>query len=107
MTTHIEFSRRATKDIRQLDKPTARRIIEVLERDLAAEPPPDNLDIKQLQGAAPWLRLRIGTHRVLYRPMTPEEISSFADDKTKDDDDGYLVARIVHRRDLDQAVGTL
>jgi mRNA-degrading endonuclease RelE of RelBE toxin-antitoxin system len=108
MTTHVELSRRATKDLRQLDKPTARRILAVLQRDLSAEPPPDNLDIKLLQGAEPWLRLRIGTYRVLYRPMTRDELRSFAaDSTTSSNDEGYLVARIVHRRDLDQAVGTL
>jgi mRNA-degrading endonuclease RelE of RelBE toxin-antitoxin system len=108
MTTHVELSRRATKDLRQLDKPTARRILAVLRRDLSDEPPPDNLDVKPLQGAELWLRLRIGTHRVPYRPMTPEELRSFAAGSTKSShDEGYLVARIVHRRDLDQAVGTL
>jgi hypothetical protein len=39
---------------------------------------------------------------------TPEELRSFAAGSTKSShDEGYLVARIVHRRDLDQAVGTL
>lgn len=105
---HIELSRRATKDFRQLDKATARRIHKALERDLTAEPPPDNLDIKPLQGAEPWLRLRIGSHRVLYRPMTSDELRHLLG---RGPDlsllDGYLVARIIHRRDLDQAVATL
>jgi mRNA-degrading endonuclease RelE of RelBE toxin-antitoxin system len=108
MTRHVELSRRATKDLRQLDKPTARRLLEVLQSDLTADPPPENLDIKPLQGAEPWLRLRVGTYRVLYRPMTAVEVRTLVGKRTRSTkDDGYLVARVIHRRDLDQAVGTL
>lgn len=108
MTRRVELSRRATKDLRQLDKPTARRILQVLQDGLTTDPPPDNLDIKALQGAEPWLRLRVGTYRILYRPMTSTEVRTLtgkAPRRAKDH--GYLVARIMHRRDLDEAIGTL
>jgi mRNA-degrading endonuclease RelE of RelBE toxin-antitoxin system len=105
---HVELSRRAAKDLRQLDKQAARRISDVLRRGLLAEPPPDNLDIKVLQGAEPWLRLRAGTYRILYRPLTPKELRSVLPHvPDADRSEGYLVGRIVHRRDLDQAVATL
>ncbi|HYM55015.1 MAG TPA: hypothetical protein VES97_06610, partial [Solirubrobacteraceae bacterium] len=47
-----------------------------------------NLDIKQVAGHAPWRRLRVGEHRVLYRESTDEA------------DSRYLVARVIDRRDL-------
>lgn len=56
-----------------------------------------SLDVKALEGGAPWRRLRIGDYRVLYRPITADDPS----------DAKYLVARIVHRRELERAVNTL
>jgi hypothetical protein len=47
--------------------------------------------VKALRGAVPWLRMRVGDHRVIYR-ATPA---------------AYVVARIIHRRDLDRPVATL
>lgn len=58
-----------------------------------------NLDVKPLIGSAPWHRLRVGDFRVLYRPVEPNE--------TADSGAGLLVARVVHRRDLERAVATL
>ncbi len=58
-----------------------------------------SLDIKPLAGAAPWHRLRVGDYRILYRPVEPDE---GADPKAR-----WLVARVVHRRDLERAVATL
>jgi hypothetical protein len=57
------------------------------------------LDIKPLAGAAPWHRLRVGDHRVLYRSIDPSE--------AEDSSARWLVARVVHRRDLERAVATL
>ena len=50
----------------------------------------DNLN-KALDGHAPWLRLRIGDYRALYRPI----------------EGGWWVERVVNRRDLEQALTTL
>ncbi len=81
---------RAERDLRQIGPgPERARIIARL-RDLATEAA--NLDIKALAGTAPWLRLRVGDYRVLYRPAG---------------ETAYVVERIVHRRDLDKAVGGL
>lgn len=58
-----------------------------------------NLDIKPLAGVAPWHRLRVGDYRILYRPVAPNE--------AVDSEARWLVARVVHRRDLERAVSTL
>jgi hypothetical protein len=63
----------------------------------------ESLDIKALQGAAPWLRLRVGDVRVLYRPMTSDEVRALPGSSST----GYLVARIVNRRNLERAMETL
>lgn len=62
--------------------------------------------MKALQGAEPWLRLRIGVYRVLYRALTPQELATLLSEKDRPSE-GYLVERLIHRRDLDIAVDTL
>jgi mRNA-degrading endonuclease RelE of RelBE toxin-antitoxin system len=52
-----------------------------------------NLDIKALRGRSPWLRMRVGDWRVIYRPADPGP--------------GWYVARVVNRRDLDATVKQL
>lgn len=47
--------------------------------------------MKPLAGHPPWLRLRAGELRILYRPA----------------DDGWLVARVIHRKDLERTVRSL
>jgi mRNA-degrading endonuclease RelE of RelBE toxin-antitoxin system len=108
MTKHLELSRRAAKDLRRLDRQEARRILEVLQRELTAEPPPDNLDIKEIQGAEPYLRLRVGNYRVIYRALSPQERRSLPESRPGDKlPEGYLAVRVIHRRDLERAIGTL
>ena len=85
----ILLSTRAERDLRRLGPgPELDRIEAGLRRLIESEP---NLDVKPVTGSAPWLRLRIGDWRVLYRPA----------------DDQILVARIIHRSDLQQAIRTL
>ncbi len=91
----IELATRAVKDLRRLDRPDRDRIRDALQQLAAGA---ENLDIKALTGSAPWLRLRVGDWRVLYRPLTDAE---------EPDGAGLLVARVVNRRDLLRAVGTL
>ncbi len=71
---HIELSKRALKDLRRIDHANRQRLLDLLEQDLAAEPQPPNLDVKPLVGRAPWLRLRRGAYRILYRPLTETEL---------------------------------
>lgn len=89
----ITLQPKAERDFKRIGPgPHRERLREgLLNLDAAA----DNLDIKALVGASPWLRLRIGDYRVLYRDV--------------DTDTGvvHVVARIVHRRELERAVDTL
>ena len=93
----VVLSRRAERDLRRLGSDeTLTRIREALEALAAGG---TSLDITALAGAAPWHRLRVGDHRILYRPVKPSEAI--------DANALWLVARIVHRRDLERAVSTL
>jgi mRNA-degrading endonuclease RelE of RelBE toxin-antitoxin system len=93
----VVLSRRAERDLRRVGAaPELTRIREALE-GLAAGAA--NLDIKALAGSAPWHRLRVGDYRILYRAV---EAGEAADPNAR-----WLVARIVHRRDLERAVSTL
>lgn len=93
----VVVSRRAERDLRRLGSGEALVGIREALEGLAAGRA--NLDIKPLAGTAPWHRLRVGDYRSLYRPVEPDE--------TPDANVRWLVARIVHRRDLERAVSTL
>ncbi len=80
------------------------RLEEALTQQLTADPPPGNLDVKALQGRAPWMRLRVGDWRIIYRPLTREELHRL---EVSEQAEGYLVARIVNRRDLERTLRTL
>ena len=85
----ILLSTRAVRDLRRLGPgPELDRIEAGLQRLSTGEP---NLDIKPVTGSAPWLRLRVGDWRILYRPAG----------------DQILVARIIHRSELQQAIRAL
>jgi hypothetical protein len=58
---------------------------------------PGGLDIVPLVGKPPWRRLRIGTYRVLFMPLNASKGRPVE----------YLVGRIVHRRDLEDARDSL
>jgi len=91
------LSRRAERDLRRIGRGEAlARLREMLEGLAVGEA---NLDVKPLAGSAPWHRLRVGDYRVLYRAVEPDEAG--------DSDACFLVARVVHRRELEQAVATL
>jgi hypothetical protein len=63
---------------------------------LAADPPGE-VDARPLIGADPWQRLRVGTWRVIFRALSPSELSGFPEDR------GYLIERVVRRKDLERA----
>ena len=85
----ILLAARAVRDLRRLGAgPELDRIEAGLQRLSTGEP---SLDIKPVTGSTPWLRLRVGDWRVLYRPAGDE----------------ILVARIIHRSELQQAIRTL
>lgn len=99
----VELSKRAMRDLRRIDHGPRKRLLDLLERELAAEPQPPNLDVKALVGRSPWLRLRRGEYRVVYRPLTGPELRALRAAEAA----GFLVERIVDRRDLDKAAATL
>ncbi len=101
--SHVELSKRALKDLRRIDHSTRRRLLTLLEDDLAAEPQPPNLDVKPLVGRTPWLRLRRGDYRILYRPLTDAELRTLR----SGEDAGFLVERVIDRGDLERATPTL
>ena len=93
----VQLSPRAQRELRAL-KRTDKAALAVIEQAIGdLDGRVANLDIKPLTGRRPWMRLRTGDWRILFRPITPDEHPV----------GGYLVARIVNRRDLDEAVRKL
>lgn len=99
----VELSKRALRDLRRIDHKSRRRLLDLLENDLATEPQPANLDIKALAGRAPWLRHRRGEYRVLYRPLTNSELQALHAQEHA----GFLIERIIDRGHLERATSTL
>lgn len=102
-TAHVELSTRAYKDLRQLDPSARHRIEAFIEKRLRVIPRPANLDIRQLQGKAPWLRVRVGELRVVFRRLTAAELAAHGVSVPL----GYLIVRVVQRGDLERAVSQL
>lgn len=90
--SNIKLAPRAIRDVRRLDRQTRKRVqqaFQALGTDAA------NLDVKPVAGHAPWRRLRVGEHRVLYRELADEAGAR------------YLVARVIDRRNLHRAIDKL
>ena len=88
----VRLARRAVKDLDALPAKVARRILDALEK-LSRDPQVPGFDVKLLVGRRPWRRLRIGDHRVIFRPSEGGKV--------------LLVGRVVDRKQLEQAVLTL
>ena len=99
----VELSKRALRDLRRIDHGRRRRLLDLLEHELTIEPQPPNLDVKALVGRSPWLRLRRGEHRIIFRSLTDLELNGLGASESG----GFLVERIVDRRDLERASATL
>lgn len=97
----ILFSERATNDISRLDLEMRERVLSVIRNRMGILPTPTNLDMKPLEGRPPWLRVRVGDVRVLCRRLTTAELRATGAER------GYLIARVVRRRDLDRATARL
>jgi hypothetical protein len=75
---------------------------------LAETPPPENLDVRALQGRPPWRRARLGSWRVIYRPLTDEERTALSQSRGEQVEAGTIyVERIVNRRDLEKIIAAL
>jgi mRNA-degrading endonuclease RelE of RelBE toxin-antitoxin system len=97
---YVELSRAAERDLRRLSPPDHRRVAAALTQTLAVEPMPANADDQALAGRSPWRRLRVGELRLLYRPLSADELPL-------GERYGRRVARIIHRGQLERAVSTL
>jgi len=85
----VVFGREALKDRRRIPD---ERVEEIASRlQMIATGRSRNLDIKALRGVKPWLRLRVGDYRVVYRHSRRR----------------ILVARVVSRQELESAIGKL
>jgi mRNA interferase RelE/StbE len=77
----VSYKKSVTRDLKNLDKSEAKRVIDKLERELRKDPDGG----EQLKGKFAGLsRLRVGDYRVIYT-------------RTKD---GVLVLLIAHRKDV-------
>lgn len=101
MKAHLQVSPRAEKDFRRLDGPARNRVRSVLVDKLTVTPLPRNLDVKSLAGLSPWLRVRVGEHRIVFRPLTSGELRGTGSVA------GWYVARIIDRKELLTAVKNL
>ena len=81
MAARIEYKASVAKDLRKLDRAEAIRVVNRLERVLAVEGPLGEALRGEFAGL---FKLRIGDLRVIYART----------------DEGYLVLRIGHRRDV-------
>jgi len=95
LRARVGLSARAEKDWSRLDDVTRRRVL--AELNALASDPPLVVDERPLVGAEPWRRLRVGMWRVIFRALSPIELKGFEQDR------GYLVERVIRRRDLDRA----
>lgn len=86
----VALAPKAAHDLKRLHPHDRKRVADALAVDLAG--PAGHADVRPLVTAPGWLRLRVGDYRILYRPTGAS---------------GWLVGRIVHRRELDRAVATL
>jgi len=91
---HVAIGPRAAKDFRGLDAIARKRVRAVLADRLSTVPLPGNLDLKPLEGLRPWLRVRVGEHRIICRQLTPAQLRETGSSL------GYYVARIIDRKQL-------
>lgn len=101
MKARVLIGPRAEKDFRRLDGPTRNRVRSVIADKLTVVPLPGNLDTKPLAGLSPWLRVRVGSHRIVCRPLTVAELHRTPAAA------GWYVARIIDRKELPRALKNL
>lgn len=99
---YIEINTRFLDDLRRLPLRAQQRVSIALDA-LPLEPLPLNLDIKALKGHRPWLRLRVGDWRILFRPLTQRELKAIRQREGSFFARGYYVETVVNRRELHRA----
>lgn len=81
MAFSVSYKSTVEDDLRRLDKPVARRILQKIETDLAKDPARGIAMQGEFQGL---FRYRVGDYRIVYARVA----------------DGILVLRIRHRKDV-------
>jgi hypothetical protein len=109
LKNHVEPSSQAQRDLRRMGRGSDRdRVVNVLFEELTAVPAPGNLDAKLMEGSRPW---DAPARRRLANPLPPsgaEELQRVRASQTPGDgSQGFLVDRVVNRRDLAEAVRNL
>jgi mRNA-degrading endonuclease RelE of RelBE toxin-antitoxin system len=94
----VDLARQAQRDLHKLRRSPDLKRLQVAIESLRSQGL--HADVKALEGARPWLRLRTGDWRIIYRKYSQAEVDERGED-------GYVVARIVNRRDLADAVRSL
>jgi hypothetical protein len=75
---------------------------------LAKIPPAANLDLDKIRRQEPWLRLRVGNFRVLFRQLTRGEMDVLCLRRgTLAGATGFLIGRVVDKQDVERAIDTL
>jgi mRNA-degrading endonuclease RelE of RelBE toxin-antitoxin system len=96
MSHYVTLARGAERDLRGLgttDLARIRSAVVGLARGAQG-------DVKALAGNPPWLRMRVGDYRILFRPLTAAELA----DLGRKGPTGWLIARVVHRSELERAI---
>ena len=81
MASKVAYKASVDSDLRRLDKPTARRLLERLERVLSQDPHAGTALRGEFHGL---FRYRVGSYRIVYAKTS----------------DGVLILRIGHRKDV-------
>ena len=93
-STHFE------DDLLRLPATDRKRVLIVLRDTLPSEPLPPNLNIKATKGHAPWLRLRVGDWRIIFRPLARSELEAVRQRRGRESARGYYVETVVRRSEL-------
>jgi hypothetical protein len=96
------------RDLRAIPRKRLERVILPRLNALEATSLPENLDVRPIAGHAPWLRLRAGSFRILFRRLTRAELDLLAFPQgAAESDSGFLIGRIVDRSELERALDTV
>ena len=104
---HVVTSTHFEDDLSRLPAADRKRVLTVLRDTLPSEPLPPNLNIKAIKGHAPWLRLRVGDWRIIFRPLARGELEAVRRRHGRESVRGYYVETVIKRSGLPRVVRKL
>jgi hypothetical protein len=108
MFIYIQMSVRASRDVTSMGRgPDQHRLIERMTEKITRYVNDGAGDVVAITGAHPWLRLRVGDYRVIFRLLTSQEIETMRNVSSERSDAGVIVERVVHRSELSRALRRL